>query len=138
MNPRITVITPGVEDLERSLSFYREGLGFETEGIIGQEFEFGAVVFIQLQNDLRLALWPCKSIASDTGLKLSAPSSTEMTIGHNVSTRDEVDSVMAKAKFAGAKIVKPAHETFWGGYSGYFLDPDGHMWEVVFNPQWVE
>ena len=138
MNPRITVITLGVDDLEKSLSFYREGLGFETDGIIGQEFEFGAVVFIRLQAGLRLALWPRESIANDTGLKISAPSATEMTIGHNVSTKHEVDSVMAKAKSAGALIVKPAHDTFWGGYSGYFQDPDGHIWEVVFNPQWIE
>jgi hypothetical protein len=138
MKPRITVITLGVDDLERSLRFYREGLGFATEGIIGQEFEFGAVVFIQLQAGLRLALWPRKSIAQDTGLKLSSPGATEMTIGHNVSTKPEVDAVMAKAELAGAKVVKSAHETFWGGYSGYFQDPDGHVWEVVFNPQWAE
>lgn len=138
MNPRITVITLGVDDLERSLTFYREGLGFETEGIIGQEFEFGAVVFIQLQLGLRLALWPRKSIAHDTDLKLSPPSPTNMTIGHNVATKPEVDTVMAKAKAAGAIIIKSAHETFWGGYSGYFQDPDGHVWEVVFNPAWLE
>jgi hypothetical protein len=138
MKPRITVITLGVDDLERSLRFYREGLGFATEGIVGQEFEFGAVVFIQLQAGLRLALWPRKSIAQDTGLKLASPSATEMTIGHNVATKVEVDSVMAKAEYAGAKIVKSAHETFWGGYSGYFQDPDGHVWEVVFNPQWAD
>ncbi|MGC1508455.1 VOC family protein [Ketobacter sp. MCCC 1A13808] len=138
MNPQITVITLGVDDLEKSLSFYREGLGFETEGIIGKEFEFGAVVFIQLQAGLRLALWPRKSIANDTGLKLSSPSATEMTLGHNVSTKHEVDLVLAKAESAGAVIVKQAHDTFWGGYSGYFQDPDGHLWEVVFNPQWVE
>lgn len=138
MNPRITVITLGVDDLERSLNFYREGLGLETEGIIGEEFEYGAVVFIQLQQGLRLALWPRKSIAHDTGLQLSPSSPTEMTIGHNVSTKEEVDAVMAKAKIAGASIVKLPHETFWGGYSGYFQDPDGHIWEIVFNPQWLE
>lgn len=112
INPRITAITLGVDDLERSLSFYREGFGFETEGIIGQEFEFGAVVFIQLQFGLRLALWPRKSIAHDTGLALSPACATEMTIGHNVSTKSEVDTIMAKAKSAGALIVKPAHDTF--------------------------
>ena len=138
MNPKITVITLGVDDLEKSLNFYREGLGFSTEGIIGKEFEFGAVVFIQLQPGLRLALWPRKSIAHDTGLKLLPASATNMTIGHNVSTISEVDSVMAQAKSAGATIIKPAHETFWGGYSGYFQDPDSHVWEVVFNPAWVE
>jgi uncharacterized protein len=138
MKPRITVITIGVDDLETSLYFYRDGLGFPTEGIIGEEFEYGAVVFIQLQPGLRLALWPRKSIAHDTGLAVSPASSTELTLGHNVSSKAEVDAVMAKAAAAGALIVKPAHATFWGGYSGYFQDPDGHIWEVVWNPQWLE
>lgn len=136
MKPSISVITIGVNDLEKSLRFYREGLGFPTEGIIGKEFEYGAVVFIQLQEGLRLALWPRKSIAHDSGLPISHTSSTEMTLGHNVSSKEEVDNVMTQAKSAGAVIVKPAHDTFWGGYSGYFQDPDGHLWEVVWNPEW--
>jgi catechol 2,3-dioxygenase-like lactoylglutathione lyase family enzyme len=138
MKPRLTVITLGVDDLETSLHFYRDGLGFATEGIVGQEFEFGAVVFIQLQPGLRLALWPRKSIAHDTGLALAPASATEMTLGHNVGSKAEVDAIMAQARAAGARIVKPAHDTFWGGYSGYFQDPDGHLWEVVWNPQWVD
>ncbi len=138
MNPRVTVITLGVDDLDQSLAFYRDGLGFSTDGIVGEEFEFGAVVFIRLQPGLRLALWPRKSIAHDTGLTLSPACATEMTLGHNVSSKAEVDSVMAQAKSAGAVIVKPAHDTFWGGYSGYFQDPDGHVWEIVFNPQWAD
>lgn len=136
MKPRITVITVGVDDLERSLRFYRDGLGLATEGIIGKEFEYGAVVFIQLQSGARLALWPRKSIAQDTGLPLSPRSPTEFTLGHNVSSKAEVDAVMAQAKKAGAVIVKPAKDTFWGGYAGYFQDPDGHLWEAVWNPQW--
>jgi catechol 2,3-dioxygenase-like lactoylglutathione lyase family enzyme len=138
MKPRITVITIGVDDLERSLHFYRDGLGFSTEGIVGEEFEFGAVVFIELQSGLRLALWPRKSIAHDTGLSLEAKSATEFTLGHNVSSKEEVDAVLNQARLAGAVIVKSAHATFWGGYSGYFQDPDGHMWEVAWNPQWTE
>lgn len=138
MKPVITVITIGVNDLEKSLRFYREGLGFPTEGIIGKEFEYGAVVFIQLQNGLRLALWPRKSISHDSGLPISPASSTEMTLGHNVASKTEVDAIMAKASAAGAVIVKPAHDTFWGGYSGYFQDLDGHLWEIVWNPQWEE
>jgi len=138
MKPKITVITLGVDDLERSLQFYRDCLGFPTEGIVGEEFEFGAVVFMQLQPGLRLALWPRKSIAHDTGLPLSAPCAIEMTIGHNVSSKADVDSIMQTVSLAGARIVKPAHDTFWGGYSGYFQDPDGHLWEVVFNPQWTD
>jgi hypothetical protein len=138
MKPSITVITIGVNDLEESLRFYRDGLGFPTEGIIGKEFEYGAVVFIQLQGGLRLALWPRKSISHDSGLPIGLTSSTEMTLGHNVGSKVEVDAVMQQAKSAGAMIVKPAHDTFWGGYSGYFQDPDGHLWEVVWNPQWEE
>jgi catechol 2,3-dioxygenase-like lactoylglutathione lyase family enzyme len=138
MKPRITVITIGVDDLEASLRFYRDGLGFPAEGIIGKEFEYGAVVFIRLQPGLRLALWPRASIAHDTGLATGPASPTEMTLGHNVSSKGEVDAVMAKADSAGAVIVKPAHDTFWGGYAGYFQDPDGHLWEVVWNPHGSE
>jgi uncharacterized protein len=138
MQPIVTLVTLGVDDLEKSLRFYRDGLGLATEGIVGQQFEHGAVAFFQLQQGLRLALWPRKSIAHDTGLQVGSRSSTEFTLAHNVRSREEVDSVMAQAKAAGATIVKPAQETFWGGYSGYFQDPDGHVWEVALNPQWVE
>lgn len=137
MQPRITVITLGVADLPAALRFYRDGLGFQTEGIVGEEFEYGAVVFIPLQSGLTLALWPRASIAHDTGLPLGAASATELTLGHNLASRAEVDAVMAKAAAAGANIVKPAEETFWGGYAGYFQDPDGHLWEVVWNPHWT-
>lgn len=123
MKPRVTVITLGVDDLEASLRFYRDGLGLPTEGIIGQEFEYGAVVFIDLQPGLRLALWPRKSIAHDTGLVSAPASPTDMTLGHNVASKADVDAVMAQAVAAGASIVKPAHDTFWA---------------VVWNPQWLE
>lgn len=138
MKPRVTVITIGVDDLERALRFYRDGFGLPTEGIIGKEFEYGAVVFIDLQAGLRLALWPRKSISHDTGLGLSAPSPTEFTLGHSVSSKEEVDAIMSQAANAGAVIVKSAQDTFWGGYAGYFQDPDGHLWEVVWNPQWSD
>ena len=136
MKPRITVLTLGVNDLEASLRFYRNGLGLATEGIVGQEFEDGAVAFFDLQPGLRLALWPRASIARDTGLPVQPPSATDLTIGHNVTSKEEVDAVMAEAGRAGARIVKPAQDTFWGGYAGYFQDPDGHLWEVVWNPDW--
>ena len=136
MKPRITVLTIGVDDLKKSLTFYRDGLGLKTDGIVGEGFEYGAVVFIDLENGAKLALWPRKSIAHDTGLSLQNPSATEFTIGHNLNSKKEVDEVLAQAKKAGAKIVKPAQETFWGGYSGYFQDPDGHLWEVAWNPAW--
>jgi catechol 2,3-dioxygenase-like lactoylglutathione lyase family enzyme len=137
MKPRITLITIGVNDLDKSLRFYRDGLGLKTEGIIGKEFEHGAVAFFELQAGLKLAIWPRESIAHDTDLPLGSPSATEFTIGHNVSSKAEVDAVMEQARNAGAVIVKPAHDTFWGGYAGYFQDPDQHLWEVAWNPQWV-
>lgn len=138
MKSRITVITLGVDDLETSLRFYRDGLGLATEGIVGKEFEYGAVVFIQLQAGLRLALWPRTSIGHDTGIAVTPASATEFTLGHNVASKADVDAVMRQAANAGAKIVKSAHDTFYGGYSGYFQDPDGHLWEVVWNPQWSQ
>ncbi len=135
MKPRLTVLTIGVDDLERSLNFYREGLGFATEGIIGKQFDHGAVAFFDLQPGLKLAIWPRTSLAHDTGLPMGQPSATEFSLGHNVASSDEVDAVMGQAQRAGAHIVKPAQDTFWGGYAGYFQDPDGHLWEVVWNPQ---
>ena len=117
MKPRITLITLGVDDLERALRFYRDGLGLKTEGIIGTEFEHGAVAFFDLQAGLKLALWPRASLA------------------HNVRSKAEVDTVMAQAARAGAHVLKAAHDTFYGGYAGYFQDPDGHLWEVAWNPQ---
>lgn len=135
MKPRVSVITIGVSDLERAASFYQEGLGLSTKGIVGQEFEFGAVAFFELQPGLRLALWPRASIAHDTGLAVGEPSATEFTIGHNVSSKSEVDLVMQQARAAGATIVKAAKDTFWGGYAGYFQDPDNHLWEIVWNPE---
>ena len=134
MHPHLTVLTLGVDDLERALRFYRDGLGLPTSGIVGQEFEHGAVVFIDLTGGLRLALWPRTSIAHDSGLPLTRSSPIDVTLGHNVSSRKQVDGVMAEAEKAGARIVKRAHDTFWGGYAGYFQDPDGHLWEVVWNP----
>ena len=137
MKPRITLLTLGVADLDKAVRFYRDGLGLETRGIVGGEFEYGAVAFFDLQAGLKLALWPRASIARDTGLAVSEPSPTGFTIGHNVASKEEVDAVMTQAGSAGATIVKPAHETFWGGYAGYFQDPDQHVWEVAWNPQWV-
>ncbi|MBA4019702.1 MAG: glyoxalase [Pirellula sp.] len=135
MKPRITMITLGVDDLERAVAFYRDGLGLPTEGIIGQEFEHGAVAFFDLQAGLKLALWPRASLAHDAGLPQEPRSATELSLGHNVAARDEVDAVMRQAAAAGGTIVKPAGETFWGGYAGYFQDPDGHLWEAAWNPQ---
>ena len=137
MKPRITLLTLAVDDLERAVRFYRDGMGLKTEGIVGTQYEHGAVAFFDLQDGLRLALWPRASLAHDAGLPLGSPSATEFSIGHNVSSKEEVDAVMADAAKAGARIVKAAQDTFWGGYAGYFHDPDGHLWEVAWNPQWM-
>lgn len=137
MKPRITVLTLGVDDLEKSLAFYRDGLGLTTPGIVGAQFEYGAVAFFDLQAGLKLALWPRESIARDTGIPKAARSPGEFTLGHNVNSRQEVDAVLRQAQRAGATIVKSAAETFWGGYAGYFQDPDGHLWEVAWNPDLI-
>ena len=134
MKPRISVITLGVSDLERSLSFYRDGLGMPTEGIIGQEFEHGAVAFFDLSGGLKLALWSQADIAHDTGLPVQPVSPTAITIGHNVVRPEEVDQYIEDAVRAGAEVIQSAQDTFYGGYAGYFRDPDGHLWEIVWNP----
>ncbi len=135
MKARVTVITLAVGDLQRSLRFYRDGLGLATSGIVGTEFEHGAVAFFDLEGGLKLALWPRASLSHDSGLPPGSPSATEFTLGHNVASKAEVDAVMKQARDAGGSIVKTARETFWGGYAGYFQDPDQHLWEVVWNPQ---
>jgi len=135
MKPRVTVITLGVNDLEKAVGFYHDGLGFPTQGIIGTEFEHGAVAFFDLQNGLKLALWPRTSIAHDANVPLQSASVTEITIGHNLGSKKEVDEIMEGVGRAGAVIVRSAQDTFFGGYAGYFRDPDGHLWEVVWNPQ---
>lgn len=134
MEPRVTLITLGVGDLDRAVVFYRDGLGLETEGIVGTEFEHGAVAFFDLAGGLKLALWPRASLAHDAGLPVGPPSPTEFALAHNVGSSEQVDAVMAEATAAGATIVKPAADTFYGGYAGYFQDPDGHLWEVAWNP----
>jgi len=137
MKPRISILTLGVTDLERSLSFYRDGLGLPTKGIIGQEFEHGAVAFFDLSGGLKLALWAQVDIAHDTGLAMQPVSPTALTIGHNVARQEEVDQCMEAAVRAGAEMIKPAQDTFYGGYAGYFRDPDGHLWEIVWNPDLI-
>jgi catechol 2,3-dioxygenase-like lactoylglutathione lyase family enzyme len=128
------VLTLGVADLERSVAFYRDGLGLPTQGIVGREFEHGAVAFFDLSGGLKLAVWAQDDVAHDTGLPRAPVSPTSFTIGHNVVDRKEVDDVMGQARRAGAEIVKSPQDTFYGGYAGYFRDPNGHLWEVVWNP----
>jgi len=135
MKPRISLITLTVDDLDRAVRFYRDGLGLTTEGIIGAEFENGAVAFFELQSGLRLALWPRASLAADSGLPVSTPSSPSICLAHNVASPAEVNLVLAEVHAAGGTIVKPAADTSWGGYAGYFQDLDMHLWEVAWNPQ---
>ena len=137
MKPRITLITLGVDDLERAVRFYRDGMGLRTEGIVGTRFEHGAVAFFDLLGGLRLALWPRASLAHDSGLALEKPNAMPFSLAHNVAAKPEVDEVMAQAVAAGAHIVKRAEDTFYGGYAGYFQDPDGHLWEVAWNPELI-
>lgn len=137
MKPRIKVITLGVDNLERSLAFYRDGLGLPTQGVIGTEFEDGAVVFCELEHGQILALYPRVALAKDARLAVAPPSPTDLSLGHVVGSKQEVDAVMAQAQKAGARITDPARDRFWGGYSGYFQDPDGHLWEVAWNPAWT-
>ncbi|HEY4320071.1 MAG TPA: VOC family protein [Gemmatimonadales bacterium] len=137
MKPRITMLTLGVDDLERSVTFYRDGLGFETAGIVGTEFDHGAVAFFDLQAGLKLAVFARADLAFDAGIAKSERSSPGFSIGHNVVSQAAVDAVMAQARTAGGMIIKPAQKTFWGGYAGYFQDPDGHLWEVAWNPAFL-
>jgi len=135
MKPRLSVVTLGVRDLDRALRFYRDGLGLATEGIVGTEFEGGAVVFIPLQHGLVLALYPMDELAGDANVAVADDGPPRFSLGHNVGSKDEVDAVMAQASAAGATITRAAYDRVWGGYTGYFRDPDGHLWEVVWNPQ---
>lgn len=137
MKSRITLVTLGVDNLDSAVVFYRDGLGLPTKGIVGREFEHGAVAFFDLEAGLKLALWSRADLAHDTGLPKAPRSATELSIGHNVGSKAEVDAVMEEARRAGAKIIRPAAPTFWGGYAGYFQDPDEHVWEVAWNPQFA-
>jgi uncharacterized protein len=140
MQPRIGVITLGVDDLAAALAFYRDGLGWSTEGIIATEFvgdaeqPSGAVVMFTLEHGLILALYPRTELAKDARVPLDAVSATEFSIGHLVNSREEVDALLQRAVSAGATMTDPPHDRPWGIYSGYFKDPDGHLWEIIWNP----
>jgi len=136
MKPRIKIVTLGVNDLAASLAFYHDGLGLPTQGVIGTEFEDGAVVFFNMNEDLILALYPRAALAKDAMVAVGPPSAAEFSLGHIVKSKTAVDAVMQQAASAGAHITDPARDRFWGGYSGYFQDPDGHLWEIAWNPLW--
>jgi uncharacterized protein len=132
MKPRVNVVTLGVENFAASLNFYRDGLGFPTQGEVTED---DPIAFFDLQSGLILALFRRSELAHDAGVPMSAPASANFTLGHFVHSREEVDAVMAQAQEIGAKITDPAHDRPWGIYSGYFQDPDGHLWEIIWNPE---
>lgn len=137
---RIHVVTLAVDDLARSLAFYREGLGFESPGIIGTEFvgdaanPGGAAAMFDLEGGLILSLYGREDLAKDAGIPVARPSSGEFSLGHVVARREDVDAVLARAVAAGAVSLGEPHDRPWGIYSAYFRDPDGHLWEIIWNP----
>jgi uncharacterized protein len=135
MRPYVSVLTLAVADLDRAVQFYRDGLGLPTDGIVGQGFEHGAVAFFDLAGGLKLALWAQVDLGHDTGLVQQPVSTTAVSAGHNMMSRADVDLIMQDAAEAGAKIIKSPQQTFYGGYAGYFTELDGHLWEIVCNPQ---
>jgi catechol 2,3-dioxygenase-like lactoylglutathione lyase family enzyme len=140
MQPRINVVTLAVDDLERSLAFYR-ALGLESPGVIGTEFvrdgdtPGGAAAMFELGGGLILSLYGRQDLALDAGIRLEPASSGEFSLGHLVPSREDVDSVLEQAIAAGAESLGEPHERPWGTYSAYFKDPDGHLWEIVWNPR---
>jgi catechol 2,3-dioxygenase-like lactoylglutathione lyase family enzyme len=140
MRPRVHLLTLAVSDLDRALAFYRDGLGFQTEGLIGTEFKgsettpSGATAVFHLDGGLMLSVYPRSELAKDAAVPLAAGKAGEFSIGHVVASRTEVDAVIAQARAAGAVVTDPPHDRPWGIYSGYFQDPDGHLWEVIWNP----
>lgn len=134
MKPHVSVLTLGVSDLERALAFYRDGLGLPTEGIIGQEFDHGSVVFFRMNDALILALYPAAFLSHDAGIDGTRNRLGAASIAHNVGSKEEFDTVMQQAEQAGGTVTDAARDRFWGGYSGYFHDLDGHLWEIAWNP----
>jgi uncharacterized protein len=141
MKPRINFITLAVQNLKRSIAFYQDGLGFQTGGIVGTEFHDeitgadGTISFIELQNGLMLGLYERVNLAKDAAIPLDKESSTEFSLGYAVKTKAQVDGLLKRAVDAGAILTKEPHERPWGIYSGYIKDPDGHLWEITYDPQ---
>jgi uncharacterized protein len=141
MEARIDVITLAVADLDKALAFYRDGLGLDSRGVVATEFEgddsapAGAIVTFELQGGLLLALYPRYELAKDANIAPAAPQAGEFSIGHLVSSKADVDALLSQAQAAGATLTDQPHDRPWGIYSGYFRDPDGHLWEVIWNPR---
>ena len=133
MEPRISIITLGVADLPRAVAFYRDGLGLT---LFDDNTE--SIAFFQNKGTW-LALYPKSALAADVGISAEGSGFSGVTLAHNVRTKAEVDDLLTVAVSAGAALVKPAQDTFWGGYSGYFTDPEGYLWEIAWNPHfWIE
>jgi uncharacterized protein len=141
VDAHIDVITIAVADLERALGFYRDGLGLSSEGVVGTQWEgdedtpAGAIAMFKLSGGSILALYPRGELAKDANVPPGPAQAGEFSLGHLVSSRAAVDELLAQARAAGAAITDEPHERPWGIYSGYFRDPDGHLWEVIFNPR---
>ena len=139
MDARIDIITLAVRDLDRALVFYRDGLGLESRGVIATEFvgndttAAGAIAMFELRGGLILAIYPRTELAKDANVSLGPPKTGEFSIGHLVGSKSEVDDLLAQAEKAGAVLTDQAHDRPWGIYSGYFRDPDGHLWEIIWN-----
>ena len=139
MEPRVDVITLAVEDLERALRFYRDGLGFESRGVIGTQWTDeesganGAIAVFKLESGLLLSLYPRSDLAKDAAIPAGPARTGEFSLGQLVQSRAEVDELLEKAEAAGAAVTTPRDRP-WGIYSGYFRDLDGHLWEIVWNP----
>ena len=133
MEPRLSLVTLGVQDLPRARKFYAEGLGLPLRPESSEE-----VAFFGLRG-VWLALYSRAALAEDAKVSPEGSGFRGVALAHNVRTKAEVDAMLAQAERAGARIVRPAQEVFWGGYTGYFADPDGHLWEVAYNPHfWIE
>ena len=139
MDARIDVITLAVRDLDRALAYYRDGLGLESRGVVATEFvgndttPAGAIAMFELRGGLILAIYPRTELAKDANVSLGPPKTGEFSIGHLVGSKSEVDDLLAEAEKAGAMLTDQAHDRPWGIYSGYFRDPDGHLWEIIWN-----
>jgi hypothetical protein len=141
LEARVHIVTLAVADLERALTFYRDGLGLESRGIVGTEFvgddvePDGAIALFELQDGMILSLYPRSELAKDARVPFGAPKSGEFSLGQAVGSRAAVDALLTQAQAAGATLTDAPHDRAWGIYSGYFRDPDGHLWEILWNPR---
>ena len=140
MERRIHVITLAVDDLDRALAFYRDGLGLASTGVVGSEFHDdhsgadGAIAMFHLDGGLILTVYPRSELAKDAGIAFTPPKSGEFSLGHAVASREQVDDLIDRASSAGGRVLDKPRDRPWGIYSGYFQDPDGHLWEIMHNP----